>query len=102
MTPKRRYRQYKQRLSKNPCSAAGLPRIGPWDHYYIVRCIDCPEWVEHHNGKPLSAAQHACEHAYHHADHTAYVINLNQLTVARRYQFVSMLEAKDPTDEPPF
>lgn len=76
--------------------------MDPWEHYYIVRCIDCPQWVEHHNRHPLAAAQHACRHASRHSGHTAYVINLNQLKIAHRYHFDAMLGPKDSSDEPPF
>lgn len=73
----------------------------PRDHYYVVRCSQCPKWIEHRDRKPIAAERVAHRHAKRKAGHEAYVIDLNVLTVVCRYRFDAMLTPIG-VDEIPF
>lgn len=71
----------------------------PRDHYYLVRCVSCPLWIQHMDCKPIAAERAAHKHAKRHAGHDAYVIDLNALKVVCRYRFEAML-TPDGLDAP--
>lgn len=69
------------------------------DHYRIVRCEDCPEWIETVGPNVIRAHTLARRHAKRLIGHTAVIIDLTGLTVEHRYHFDALPMF---TDEPPF
>lgn len=79
-----------------------MPRTDDRTHIYIVRCVQCPDWYELHDQRPIAAARNACYHAHERPGHSAYVIDLHKLSVVHRYHFDTLTHPNGGGDERPF
>lgn len=88
--------------SPHLCKSAGMPLTDNREHFFVVRCNHCPDWVETFDKRPIAAARTACYHAHERPGHSAYVIDVHKLTVVHRYEFETLTHPNGGDGNPPF
>lgn len=72
------------------------------DHYRVVRCEQCPQWMLSPGRAPVKAHTLASRHAKRHPGHCSVVIDVTLLEVEHRYQFDALPDHNVIDDHPPF